>query len=185
MSRKLTIIVLLLIAACVPAWAQSDDEIVTGSGDLRFERPEPVATASGLHRTHADNNCSRFFLEGSYIVGTDNDYGMGVSLAYVPRHWGGYGALYTLYHRTVGSVGGVLRPVERPRYLDWQLFAGAAFSDAVGYEVGMRFSATADMNGGGFAWWSGSISRLYVDRTAFFTVGFSFDIAALFTWIWF
>lgn len=164
--------------------AQNDDEIVGGTGDLQFSSQVPVAGNSVMNRMLGvqiyEQNYSKLFLEAILAIGMD-DAGLGVNITYLPNHWGGYGSIYFLEQRTAVSLGVAFRPVTTTSFLDWQLYTGAVISNGLGFEFGTRFSSNADINGGPFAWWSGSIGRMYINGYRFTTIGFSVSIASLIT----
>ena len=187
--KKVAIMVWMLLTAAVPVWGQSDDEVVSGSDDLRYEHSVPLAgskvanTISG-RRVYSDD-FSRFFFEGVALI-SDYDYGVGFggTMAYVPGRWGVYGTMmgepldYRGYiDRTFRfNAGGVVRPVMSASVIDWQLYGGLSIGRTVGVEIGTRFAPSADINGL-FGWWSCSIGKLYTPETSYLMLGISINIA--------
>lgn len=181
---------LLLIAFLMPfalMQAQSDDEIIYSTDDLRFSEnlSHPLGgSASGL-KTAYESDCSRFFLEATAIMSFDANSGMGLHFAYLPKHFGGYGSLHFIDHSVMGTFGMALRPVIHTSFLDWQLFTGMAISNGVGFEAGMRFSASAEANNGAFSWLSASLSRIYLNDNIYYALGLSIDISLMCIFIFF
>ena len=177
--KKIALILLLTLGVAATLHAQSDDEIIGGSPDIIFPPQQASLSEEGDY-----GNCCSFFCEGICFFGGSRlndrfDIGAGISLAYVPKHVGGYGTLNFPDRGMMGSFGLVLRPFANPHFLDWQLFAGPAFFKGMGIECGMRFSGTRQANHGGFSWLSASFSYIYLPEWSFFTVGLSMDFVYL------
>lgn len=179
-------LLLAAIATAVPLNAQEDDEIVIGSTDLQFGNQVPLAgnkTLNQIRGISAQDDFSHIFCEGTLCIGYD-DIGIGLSLAYVPGHFGGYGSMqFMTYYNNIYSVGAVFRPVLSLTAFDWQVYAGMAISQNLGFEVGTRLSANGKANEGVFSWLSGSVSRLFVNNTDYYTIGVSVDIVAFVFWL--
>ncbi len=186
MKKSLILMVLALIVM-MPVWGQSDDVVVRGSNDLRYEHEVPLAgskvvnTISG--RRVYDGNFSTFFLEGAILV---NDYhyrvGMGCTFAYVPGRWGCYGTMVSdpYGYRNYGAtprvnMGAVVRPfLQSP--IDWQLYGGLSIGRTAGVDFGIRVAPNNNGSGGNFCWWSGSMGRLYTTDGSYTMIGVSIDI---------
>jgi len=189
--KKTALLALLTWVMMMPAWGQSDDVVISGSNDLRYENTVPLAGNNAINtmkgRRIYGGDFSAFFLEGVTML-SDYDYsmGFGCTFGYVPGRWGVYGTFVSepywnsYYDNTMRlSVGAVLRPV-MSSILDWQLYGGLSMGRTAGFDVGMRFAPDANGNHGGFGWWSCSIGRLYTTEACYTTIGVSIDIA-LFT----
>lgn len=182
--KTFKLIVLLMLGVAGTLHAQSDDEIILDGTDITYSPPQKSLSGE------APRNCSSIFFEGVVFWGGSHfsekvDAGFGISMAYVPRHWGAYGTLSFPDYGLMGSCGAVLRPFANPSFLDWQLFAGPAFYKGAGFEAGMRFSGTRQSNHGDFAWMSASFSYIYLPDWTFFNVGVSLDfiyLLGLFFW---
>lgn len=184
---------LLVVAGIVPAIAQSNDteqdEIVGGTSDISFRKGVPVAGNRTLNRLSgtivAEPQLSTVFVETEVVMGfndavQDFDIGLGVTAAYVPKRWGFYGEYRRSYYSDWGAAGVVFRPVMEPSMVDWQLFAGPAYTtDGLGYQIGTRFAPGALDNTGSFCWLSGSLSMTSVQGCRYYCVGLSLSLSAL------
>lgn len=174
--KRSIILLLAALGAFMGLQAQSDDEIVGSSGDI---------TLPHMSLSAKDNDmCSSFFLEGTLLLGSDIDGttpagGAGLSVAYLPQHFGAYGTANLMRDGIEGSIGLAWRPFTHSRIVDWQLFAGPAFYHGVGFEGGMRFSATKRHNRGEFSWMSASVSYVSLPRWQFVSIGLSIDFSYL------
>lgn len=192
MKRFLLCISLVFLLTSVRA--QNNDEVVSSSDELQYE--SSVGVSQSLHHLQkaakGDIEYSSFFFEGLTVFQRNNSTRLGLNFSYVPYRMGGYasGALNYSHYMLTGGL--VVRPLAGIVRTDWQLFGGVAyaqgleqfFANPVGFEIGARLGANYNANGGRFAWWSFSLSRVYVDHRAYYTIGLSLNLAALFgAWI--
>ena len=172
-------------------YAQNPDEIVSSSDDLQYDNSLDVSPT--LRKTDIlsgnDTKYSRFFLESLLAVQRDGSMGLGTTFAYLPNVLGGYVSSAAYHNHDMFTGGLAVRPLAGiVKRTDWQLFGGLAYAKAlkqpfkqpVGFEIGTRFGANAEANGGKFAWWSLSFSRLYVNNNTYYTLGLSINLSALF-----
>lgn len=184
-------ICIFLILLLSSARAQNNDEVTSSSGDLEYG--SSVSISPSLRKmqnaTGSDIEYSHFFVESILALQENGSMGIGINFAFIPNRIGGY-ATGTIYNPLNMLTGGlVARPLAGIINTDWQLYGGLAYAQSleaargivnpVGIEVGTRFGARRDTNGGNFAWWSLSLSRLYVNRRAYYTLGLSINLAAL------
>ncbi len=187
MRRVLLCIVFAMLL--VPLRAQVPDEVVASSDDLQYGDDVNVSTAVRPEpkSLNGSSEYSHFFLEELVGIKHWGSMGMGASFAYLPKVLGGYASAVFYRNNTTLSGGLTVRPLAGLVRSDWQLFGGLAYSSGVqtprsnpvGFEVGIRLGANSDANGGRFAWWSLSLSRLYVDRQVYYTLGLSLNLLAL------
>jgi hypothetical protein len=171
------------------AQAQTPDEVIISSDELQYDGDVAVSPSLRQLQTHPKRRTeySSFFLEATMSLQENGTGGVGFNFAFTPYRIGGYTS-WTAYNRHTTLTGGlVIRPLAGIVRTDWQLFGGAAyampidrpFEQPLGFEIGTRFGADADANGGKFAWWSLSLSRLYVNHTVYYTLGLSLNLAGL------
>ncbi len=183
--KRLSLILLLVLSPFATIQAQIDDEIIKSSDDLHFgERPAMEQADSKVSTSFAPS-CSSLFLESTFLVGNNNDIGLGISTTIIPYHWGGYGTVSGLFSErySIYSAGVVYRPNIYPRFVDFQLFSGLSFSNGVGFELGFRLSSTDSVNRNIYSWYSGSFSIINVNHATYYTFGLSLDLAVFFTFL--
>ena len=173
--------------------AQSDDEIISGSGDIGYGSGVKIGqteNSDSKSLSSSDKFC-HFFLEGILAYERHGSLGLGGTFTYLPDIVGGYmtGAAYM--SNSLFSGGVAVRPLARVTNFDWQLFGGPAFIASptryfdrrLGIEIGTRFCPDANNNYGSFAWWSLSFSRVFIGEERYFTIGLSISLRAL-TVLW-
>lgn len=171
-------------------YGQTNDEVISSSTDLQYDNTVGVSSSLRQLQTAADDGIryNRYFAECILAHQQNGSLGLGCNLAFVPYRIGGY-ATGTLYNSLSMLTGGlVARPLAGLVRFDWQLYGGVAYADGmgktiarpVGFEVGTRFSTRHNANYGNFAWWSVSLSRLYVNKRAYYTIGLSINLATMF-----
>ncbi len=170
---------LLFLLAVAVGRAQTDDVVVAGSDDLRFSDQVTLSGKSARGILSSGSHYSSFFFETVALYG-EGHFGGGFNFTCLPRRWGGYASLLFLSGYVPVTCGVALRPVVAPSFLDWQLYGGLAMGFGMaGYEVGTRFSANADANGGSFSWWSASFGFIRIVDARFVTLGLSLDLASI------
>lgn len=182
-------ILVLLMLPLTALKAQSADEVVSGSGDIEFDRnvsvSQPVRqTPANLQEGH---EYSHLFVEGLLAYESYGSLGAGATVAYLPEWIGGYASATAYNSHSMYTFGPAIRPLANIASLDWQVFCGLAyaapitryFNNRLGFEIGTRFAPNADSDGDRFAWWSVSLSRLFVNQHSYFTIGLSVNLIAL------
>lgn len=179
-----------LLQAQTPDSNARGDEVVSSRGSLRFGSNVPTRQLRIANETpqnnkglslkdqYADSEASEWFLEGKALLFSLT--GVGLQAAYVPGHFGAYGTFAVgsdrYFRHTVLAAGAVLRPVARPRWLDFQVYGGLAGGYGVGFECGFRFAAVSNTR---FSWVSGSYGWIFTNKGTIVTLGVSIDLAVI------
>lgn len=180
MKRLIVIVLLVAAAFCCPLWAQTPDEVAGGTGDLEYSTSVPVTGRSDMQRKAATFNnrtYCRYFLEGT--MSFTEEFGLGVTTAWVPGRVGPYASFMSTEHYYILNAGADLRLLRSPRRIDWHLYVGLSFSDNVGFDIGIRLSATRFHLNTDFSWLSFSLGSIYVNGSAYTTIGLSVELIAL------
>ncbi len=184
MKRLLFCVVYIFSLATLQA--QVPDEVIASTDDLQYE--DSVTVSDAIRPTlKSQSKYSHFFFEGILALQQNGSFGYGATVAYLPKAVGGYVSASIFQNCTMLTGGLAVRPLASFVRFDWQLFGGMAYAQAietsfthpVGFEIGTRFGANARVNGGRFAWWSLSLSRLYINNKTYYTLGLSVDLMAL------
>lgn len=187
MKRILICIVFFVLLA--PLQAQVPDEVVASSADLQYEDDVNVSPSirPALKSLKGGIEYSRFFFEGIMALQRQGSLGLGASFAYLPKWIGAYATAVAYESHSMYTVGPTFRPLAGIIGVDWQLYGGMAYASPItrhfdnrfGFEIGTRFAPSANNSRGQFAWWSLSLSRLYVNKQTYYTLGLSINLIAL------
>lgn len=178
--KRLIVIALFVAALCGSLSAQAPDEVAGGTSDLHYSTAVPMTVHSKAHSKAPfnDRTFCRFFLEG-VATGSVEELGLGVTAAWVPGRMGVYATYLSTDNYYIFNAGADLRLLRNPRNVDWHLYGGLSFSDNVGFDVGMRLSATRLYTNMDFSWLSFSVGRMRVNSITYTTVGLSVELVGL------
>lgn len=179
--KKIVVFLLLWLPMAVTLNAQSDDIVVGGTSDLQYDENVALAGNKTFNQIrgiqlNSHDHCKLFIELGVALSTEISDYGFGLNVAYVPDRWGAYGSIGAFdYNGFYATCGAVLRPVAETSIIDWQIYGGLAIGWYPGVEIGTRIG----IGKGILSMCSISLSRVYVDRTRYTTLGLNIDLALL------